>query len=221
MLEKVRAREAIAERQLTLIRELRQRWLMRRRAERQRLSAEFQKAGALRDRYVHLWEDCQIKLTNIQQTQKTLAERTLAIEQYRLELIGSAADTVAAERRLELLRRQQSRALVAAGRQADRERKLLADERKCLNDIYQKTEQDRSELQTQEREQVERQTRWEQDRQTAAIAEAKLQEALKSLHLQQRHYERQLEALNAELERVINSMLTERAEERPSIARAA
>jgi hypothetical protein len=207
LLDKVRAREAVVEKHMALLGELRQRWLAIRRTERERLKAEFQKAGQMRERHIRLWEECQIKLAGTLEAQKTLAERTLAIEQYRVELVGAAADAVAAERRLDILRRQEDQRLRSAVRQVEQDRKALRAERNKLDEQAHDAEAKHQDVQTRELELGERQTQWEQEQQAAEIAHARLQEALKSAHLQQRRYEQQIDALNAELERIINSML--------------
>jgi hypothetical protein len=222
LLDKVRAREAMVEKHMALLGELRQRWLGIRRTERERLAAEFHTAGQMRERYIQLWEECQIKLAGTLEAQKTLAARTLAVEQHRVELVGSAADAVAAERRVEVLHRQEDQRLRAALRQVEHERKTLRAERRKLDALFQEAAAKHKEVHARDLELGERQTQWEQEQQAAEMAQARLQEALKSAHLQQRRYEQQIDAINTELERIINSMLQgEQQVHRPQLAKAA
>src|SRR5207247_529213 len=87
LLEKVRARESMADQQLALLDELRERWLATRRAERDRVAAEFEQARETRGRFTRLWEECQLKAASVQEAQRALEQRSQAVEQYRLELI--------------------------------------------------------------------------------------------------------------------------------------
>ncbi len=223
LLDSVRAREAMVDKHAALLAELRQRWLGIRRTERERLVAEFHSAGQMRERYIRLWEECQIKLAGTLEAQKSLAARTMAVEQYRVELVGSAADAVAAERRLDLLHRQEDQRLKTALRQVEHERKTLRTERRKLDELFHQAAAKHKEAQACELELGERQTQWEQEQQAAEMAQARLQEALKSAHLQQRRYEQQVDTINAELERIINSLLQGEQQQvsRPRLARAA
>src|SRR5207253_5773877 len=115
----------------------RSRWQQRRKQELVALRGELQRCGAARRQYAVLWEECLNHGSALEQQQRALAERALALEQYRLEVIGRAPDSAAAEKRLERLRRRCAAPTTAARRNLDRERQALDAERKRLQTLAQ------------------------------------------------------------------------------------
>src|SRR5262249_28168946 len=108
LLAHVQASEELTKRQLGVLDDLRRKWKQRRRLE----TAESQKAHSqlveARRLYASLWEDCLRRSADIDYEKRTLAEKTLTLEQYRLEIIGQAKDAATAERQIERLRRRWS-----------------------------------------------------------------------------------------------------------------
>ena len=81
--------------------DLRRRWVQRRKKEVAATAGRVAALSAARRQYAASWEDCLNHGEALERQQRALAEQALALEQYRLEVIGRAPDSAAAEKRLE------------------------------------------------------------------------------------------------------------------------
>ena len=131
LLAQVQTREALAERRHSLLESLRKRWAARRKQELDLMARELKRSRETHRRYAELSADVTLRAGELAVRERGLAERTLALEQYQLELIGRSDNSVAAERRLLKLQKQ------IAGLHAEAERRL-SERRQTLEDEAEK-----------------------------------------------------------------------------------
>lgn len=207
LLAEVRGREEAARRQADVMDGLRRRWAQRHQKELESLRGELKRCGAARRQYAALWEECLNRGSALEQQQRALAERTLALEQYRLEVIGRAPDSAAAEKRLERLRRRCAAPTAAARRNLDRERQSLAAEAKRLQDVAGQLDKQAAALAEQEADLSRRLTAWQEDRAGADVARARLQAEVRALTAQRDRHQREAQALRDEVERLARLLM--------------
>jgi chromosome segregation ATPase len=207
LLVRVRVREDAAQGQAEALADLRQRWEQRWKKELAALRGALKRCEAARRQYGLLWEECLNHGAALEQQQRALAERALALEQYRLELIGRAPDSAAAEKRLERLRRRCAAATAAARRNLDRERQALDAERKRLQSLAQRIDGQTAALAGRETALTQRLAEWESGQASAEAARTRLQTELGTLTAQRAHREREAQALRDELERLARLLI--------------
>jgi len=154
-----------------------------------------------------LWEECLNHVSALEQQQRALAERALALEQYRLEVIGRAPDSAAAEKRMERLRRRCAAPTVAARRNLDRERQALEAEAKRLQGLSGRLEQQAEALASRGAGLARRLAAWEEDRAAAEADRARLEAEVRALTSQRGHQEREAQALRDEVERLARLLM--------------
>jgi pSer/pThr/pTyr-binding forkhead associated (FHA) protein len=220
LLLEVQGREELVRKQLGALADLRKRWGERRKEETKRLQSDHDSCLTYRQQYVALWEDYLRKSAAAEQEQRNLAERALALEQYRLEALGTDTNSVAVERRLERLQRRWASLAETAERQLAHERKTLEAEKGRLEE-YARTVRDQALTVTRRGEELSlRQAEWEQEREVAEAAQDRLRQELQSLQAERAHYERLLEGQRQELERLARSLLEEEALLAPALRAA-
>lgn len=205
----VQAREEAAAEQLTLLTNLRQRWSEERSREAREVETDHERCQAFRDQYVKLWEECFRKTAALEQHQKTLAEKALALEQYRLEVIGQSENSAVAERRMEKLRSQLAALSAVSERRLSEEREKLRVEASRLHDLSRRLQRQAGELARREEELERRLEDWDHEQGLAELTQSKLRQELQTLQAHRDSYERQITALNQELERLARTLLDE------------
>jgi hypothetical protein len=207
LLAHVRASEELTKRQLAVLDDLRRKWKQRRRQE----TTEFQKAHAqfveARQLYASSWEECLRRSAAMDQEKRTLAEKTLALEQYRLEIVGQAEDAAAAERQLERLRRRWAGLFADGERSLARERQALQAEIGRVEARCRQVEGEVTALARREAELTTRRTEWEDHQFHVDEANVRLRKELESLRFERGQQERQLAALRDEVERMALTLL--------------
>ncbi|HKI38144.1 MAG TPA: FHA domain-containing protein [Gemmataceae bacterium] len=207
LLAGLHSREEAARQQGEALADLRRRWVQRRKKDIALLRTELQRCGAARRQYAAMWEVCLNHGSSLEQQQRALAERTLALEQYRLEVLGRAPDSAAAEKRLERLRRRCAAPTAAARRNLDRERQALDAERKRLQGVAQQLDKQVAALAERETELSRRLAEWELGKAGADAARAQLQAEVAALTAQRAHQEREVHALRDEVERLARLLI--------------
>jgi len=207
LLADVRAREEAALRRGDALAKLRQRWTQRRQKEVAALRGELSRCAAARRQFAALWEECLNHGAALEQQQRAAAERALALEQYRLEVIGRAPDAAAAEKRLERLRRRCAAPTVAARRNLDRERQALDGEHKRLQELAGVMDQHTASLAEREAELARRLAEWEHSTAAADEARDRLQVELQVLTAQRARHEQEAQTLRDEVERLARLLM--------------
>lgn len=205
----VRGREELAERHLASMADLRQRWTKRRRQELDTLRAERatperlrQKCAALRD---ELWK----RGNALEEERRVLAEKTLALEQYRQQYVVRAADAATAERRVEKLRQRWVAQNANLVRATVAEREALHQEVARLNELHTSLHKHMESLTTREASLGQRQAAWEEAQALAESQQARLRQELQSMQGQRDRYALHLIELQDEVERIARILLDE------------
>jgi pSer/pThr/pTyr-binding forkhead associated (FHA) protein len=207
LLIQVQAREEAAQKQLAALLELRRRWSQRRRQEVKQVRGRLARFLETRKQYAKLWEDCFRRRAVLEREQRAVAEQALALEQYRLECLGQAPDSAAADKRLEQFRRRWASLSAAAQRNLARDRQALHREaarqhhrlrleQRMAHDLTKREEALSGEL-----------AGWEQQQALNESAQNRLRQELQSLQAQRDQYERELQQLREELERVARLLI--------------
>jgi pSer/pThr/pTyr-binding forkhead associated (FHA) protein len=217
LLAQVEGREELVRRQLGALTELRKRWGERRKQETKRLQSDHDSCLTYRQQYVTLWEDYLRKTAAADQQQRSLAQQALALEQYRLETLGSDANTVAVERRLERLQRRWATLSETSDRQVAEQRLSLEAEMARLKQYAQAVRDQALAVTRRDEELTLRQAEWEHQRQMTEAAHDKLRQQLQALQAEREQCERHLEEQRQELERLARSLLEEEALPAPTL----
>ena len=205
----LRGRETLAERHLNALVELRQRWTKSRRQELEVMRAERAACERLRQECATLREDLWRRGNTLEEERRTLAEKSLALEQYRQQYVVRAADAVAAERRLERLRRRWVTQNAALVRATVAERQALHQEVAQMEDRHTSLHKQMEALAVREANLAQRQTAWEEAQALAEAQQARLQQELQSMQGQRDRHALHLIELQDEVERMARILLEE------------
>jgi chromosome segregation ATPase len=203
----LRTRQHSVDQKLALVTDLRDRWDKRRRnqvVKIRKLTSSYQK---LRQEYLVQREHWLQRRLILDQEQRALAERALAMEQFRQECVVRSSNPKAAEKRLERLRRRYAVAYVAAERTLATERQFLATEAKRVDGQSRELEQQVQELHYQMAEFSARQAEWEQHQVQIELEKSMLQAEIVSLRNQKEHQQQQVRSLQDEVEHLARLLI--------------
>jgi hypothetical protein len=209
LLVDLRGREALAEKHLGALVALRQRWTKRRRQELDVVRAERAACEKLRQECNTLREELWRRSNTLEEDRRLLAEKALALEQYRQQYVVRATDAAAAERRVERLRRRWLTQNATQIRAATAERQALQQEIAQLQDRHAALHKQMEALTVREANLAQRQTGWEESQALTEVRQDKLQQALQSMQAQRDRYALHLLELQDEVERIARILLEE------------
>jgi len=209
LLTDLRGREALAEKHLGALVELRQRWTKRRRQELDVVRAERAACETLRQECNTLREELWRRGNALEEDRRLLAEKALAMEQYRQQYVIRAADAAAAERRVERLRRRWVTQNANLLRTTAAERQALQEEIARLQDRHTALHKQMEALTVREANLAQRQIAWEESQALTEVRQAKLQQALQSMQAQRDRHALHLLELQDEVERIARVLLEE------------
>jgi chromosome segregation ATPase len=206
-MERTQRIEASAERRIARLEELRKQWVVRRKNETERLAREIQRCRELQRLYTALREEIERRAMDLGAEQRSLAERTLAVEQLELEFVGQAEDAAVVEKRLQNIRKhisaQHSEAekrLAERGRHLEEEAHRLSVQAQQLHHRLEAAAETEATLSS-------RQTEWEHRLTHEAQAREQLEEEAAGLRSQEQLVGQRCHDLQDELERLINALL--------------
>jgi pSer/pThr/pTyr-binding forkhead associated (FHA) protein len=220
LLADLAAREKLLQEQQAILAELRQHWLQRRQQEAEHLRKEQERCRESFHRYTSLWGECFRRHTQLEQEQRVLAEKALALEQYRLECIGQAENTATAERRLERLRRRWAALSAAAERRLQRDREVIEAQLGIVEERFADLEELAADLSQRELELSARLADEDQSAAAAQETQARLQQSLQTLRAQRDVGQWQLGRLREEVERMALTLLDEADTSPPAVQAA-
>jgi pSer/pThr/pTyr-binding forkhead associated (FHA) protein len=209
LLVQVRAREEQAtelSQQLALLRE---RWSERRRQEKTRLQGELACFQEMRRQYSALWEEYQRRDDELSQNLRSVAERSLALEQLQQELVGRSENSAGLEKRLERLRGQHATLFAEVDQRLSRERQSLETEAARLDELAKRQHHQTEVLLVRETDLSARQTAWEHQHLLGEHATAQRERELQTLRMITQTQERQLAELRDEVERLVRILFDE------------
>lgn len=202
-------REELAESQLDGLVELRQRWVERRQQEIQRLHAEREGYERLRQELATLRQDVEERSATLEDERRKLAEKALALEQLRQEVLVRTDDSAAGERRLQRLRRRWLTQQAEALRAVKRGRQALQAELAAISARSADLERRAAEVARADAELTDKLTAWEHKQILASTRHTRLQQALQTAHAERACLERELSKMRDEIERVARALLDE------------
>jgi hypothetical protein len=207
LLARVHGREVQLDARSALLTEWRRRWGLRRRHERDRLQAELLGLQAVRGQYAQLVDGTILRAAELERQARAQAERGLALEEYRLQLLAQSPDAVRAERRIEHLRRRWTRLFEASERALERDRLTLRAESVQLHRRATLVEKQTELLLDREADLSRRTTAAENRKARADAARARLERQVRGLRAQRQVQDRHLHEVRTELERVMLVLL--------------
>jgi pSer/pThr/pTyr-binding forkhead associated (FHA) protein len=220
LLADVRAREEMAEAQVQRLEEIRRQRLRRRSQEIEELRVARAQHEQMRRDYALLWQECHDRRAELIGEHRELAAKALALEQFRQELLGRAADSPGADKRLERLRRRNRARIQSEERDLKRERAALMTETKRLDRRAARLIQREEALVNQHEDWMTQVADWEDRQAAAADLEQHRQQELRHWQLLHEQDERQLLELREEVERIAR-LLLEEGEPMPPVTQAA
>jgi hypothetical protein len=221
LLARCAASEQLSERERQSLGELRRRWIAVRRRELERGRAEQACCEQLRHESAAAREEWLQRCEALEQEQRRLAERGLALEQCRLETISQASDSVTAEKKLRKLQRHWEEVFAASARKLARERQALQSTLSQLDERRRQIEEQSKALAWRETESAERHAAREHERASSESANAGLRTQMQTLQKIGKLHEDQIETLRDEVERLARLLMDEPEERSPPLDRAA
>ncbi len=206
MLVELRGKEDAAERQLAMLADLRLRWARCRQQEVEELRSERDTVEAFRKEFAKLRLELLHRAAALEEEKRALAEKSLALEQYREETLGRTGDPQA-ERRLERLRRRWVTQNAEAIRNISRERAALYAELKAVEQRYDELQRRAAELAEANAELTEKQTAWDEQQVVFEAHRARLENDLQHAQEQRVFAEQQLVAMREEVEHIARALL--------------
>lgn len=205
----IQSKEKLADQRLQAIGQLHERWLRRRRREIQWIQAERNASAKLRQDYAALRQDLLRRSAYLERAQRSLAEKALAIEQFQQECVASSPYPAAASRRLEKLRSRWASLGTAAQKAVSEQRQALEKEAAELDQYFGRLKKQSDKIAAQEAELARQLSTWEHARLVANDEMSKLRTDLTSSQAQRDRYEKQVNDLRDEVERLARLLLDE------------
>jgi hypothetical protein len=208
LLAEMKEREALAERQLRGLVDIRRRWAQQRRQEVDKLRCERAGCEGLRYEYAALRLEWQRRRAALEDDRRILAEKTLTMEQYRQEAL-TRIENPAGQRRLERLRRRWLTHNAHALRAVKQERQALEGELLALEARFAEAHKRAGEAAEAALTLADRQTAWEKKKVLLAARFSQLQQELKGTRERRACAEKQLARLKEDIERIARELLDE------------
>jgi len=207
LLADLRGREEAAGKQLKLLVKLRQSWANRRRQELDLLGTERAACEKLRQEYGALRKECWKRALSLEQEQRELSEKTLALEVYQQQFVLRSQDAAAAERRLVRIRkrwlRHNASVMRATAEQFERLQAEAAQWQQRGRDLLKVAE----ELTHREADLARRQSAWEETLTLVQAEHIKLRQHLESAQAHRERSQRQIAQLQGEVEHLAGVLL--------------
>jgi hypothetical protein len=219
LLADLSGREQLAEKQLELMVELRGTWQERRRQQVSWLRS--QRAVCENERRVHvgLRDNLLKSHQRLALERQTVAEKALALEQYRQEYIKRSTNPAVAEKRIDRLRRRWERYFNRARKILAREQRRAQEDGRRVAERARAVEQQLDSVATRELALGARENLREMQIHLVEAEMASLRQDAETLAIQQKLYEKQLHHVREELDGVTRMFLV--ADDSPPSRRAA
>lgn len=209
LLAELQAREQVVDLRLKAITDLHQRWTQRRKKEIERLRSEQaalvkfrQQCAAQRDEWLR-------RAVELQQKQRALGERVLALEHYKEEYVQRSADPKATAERIEKVH-QRWRGVFAAEEQAlERARQALEAEAAALEQSFRQLQLHTSHSLAADADFTQKQTAWERERLLVEDELEQLRGRVQALQAQRTYFEQERTRLRNEVEHLARTLLEE------------
>jgi chromosome segregation ATPase len=205
----LQSREDGLERRLSGLEQFRKVWHERQRQGVARLHAEYASCDRLRQDYSLLRHQWLQRTAALTEEEKKLAQRALAVEQYRQKYIDQAANPAEAGKRLEGLQQRLATVLSRAATDYREHRQSLQQEIARLEERYGVINLALAKVVAREAALSEREAAWEEQRALTENETARLRQETERLREQRAIYEQQVTELRDEVERLARQILAE------------
>lgn len=205
----IRHREELIKHHFKSLGEIRRRWAVNRRLEVEKLRAERIATESLRKDYAELRQEWQRRCTVLDQEKRLLAEKNLALEQFRQEVLNQSDNAPAADRRVERLRRRWVTQNAHAIRALARDREALKAEMADLEARFAEVQKQAEDVTAAENTFLDKKIAWEHKQALLAAERARLKQELKIARAQSAASEQQLVLMTDEIERIARALLDE------------
>jgi hypothetical protein len=209
ILAECRHKQAVAEQQMAALAELRQRWHRRRKLEVEQLRSERETLESFRKEFARLRQELATRAVQLEEDQRILIEKTLAVEQFRNETTTSAANPEEAEHRLDLLRRRWIMHNAVTIRAVRRQRSALQRELQTLEKRYEALQNRSLTLEAAETALADKRAGSEHHHIGVDARHRSLEYELERAQAQQVRTEQECAALRDEIERIARALLDE------------
>ena len=207
LLTEVRHREELAEQSLASLVELRHRWARRRQAEVEKLNEERAALVALREELDREHNEINKRLMLADDQKRAQAERQIALEQLRLEIVGRADPE--AERRVERLRRRWLTHNAGVLRTIASERGAMENERRLLDQRFLELHQRLDAVTVSENELQQKILAWENQQVVVQARHARMESTAHVADSQKAVLEKQVFQMREQIERIAKDLLDE------------
>jgi hypothetical protein len=209
LLADVRTREGKSEAELAAIAQLRRRWQQRRAQEIDQVQNLLSACDQLRQECTTLRDDWLKRGKALEQERRALAERALAVKEYRFTFLRQADNPAIVEQRLRRLREKWNSEFESASQPIVRDRHELAADWERLQGGLGQLRTDLTALATRETDLAQREREHEHADLRTRLEHDTMRRELERHRTQRTHYQRQLHALTEEVERLARAMLDE------------
>jgi hypothetical protein len=205
----LRNREELAERHLSAVVDLRQRWAKRRRRELELIQGERAACEKVRHQYVTLREERRRRSWELEEERSRLTAKALAIEQHQRECLSRGGDAPAAERRIERLRRRWLTDHAASLRTLKSDRDAFQAEAERLEEQHRELQKRSNKLEAEQAALGERETAWEHKQTVLEVEHSRLRQELQAVQAHRDRAVLQVKELQGEVERIARQLLDE------------
>jgi hypothetical protein len=209
LLAVVRRREERVKARSSLLAEVRRNWSVRRRRELARVQEELARCQEVRLQYALDLEETTRRRALLDRKERRLAERSLALEEYQLQVIGQSANSARAERRLRRLQQRWGRLFAAGERHLSHGHERLSAEAVRIHEKATYLERHSADLARREADLSRRTTLWEREQAQLRDVLAKVHAENECLRAHRHLYERHRAGLHDELERLALVLMRE------------
>jgi hypothetical protein len=200
---------ALADKNLQAVALLRQRWAKRRRQEVALLRAERDVCERLRNEYATLRQECWKRHLALEVREHELAQKALALEEYRQAFLVSAHDAAAVDHKIERIGKRWAQANAATMRATTDQFRELEEQAAQLQQRGRELLKAAEEMTARETALATRQTAWEEQITQAEAQEAWLCQQVLTLTAQRARAELQAAQMQNEVERLARVLLDE------------
>jgi chromosome segregation ATPase len=189
--------------------DIRRRWAEHRREEVAKVQSTMATCDKLRLEYAELRQSWQARWAALDDEQRILAEKTMALEQFREETAALAGDTPTLQRRVERLRRRWITQNANAIRAVARERQALKTEMASLETRFEEFQKRAAEVAAAEMAVSDKQMALEQKKTLLAAQHATLKQELKTAQAQRDAAQNLFDKTRDDIERIARSLIDE------------
>jgi exonuclease SbcC len=209
LLAEIRHREKLVDDHLKRLVDVRHRWARQRRQELEKLQTEQAACASLGREYLQLRQEWQRRSAALEEDKRIVAEKSLALEQFRREALTRSGNAPAAQRRVRRLRRRWLAQNAAALRAFSHERQALKSELTGLEARHEELHKLATAVVAAEMRLTEKQTNWERVQTESTARFARMEKDLNIALAKHECARQQFDKMKEEVEQIARGLLEE------------